>query len=28
VENLPKFTLRREDILDDQGSKVIILEKK
>jgi len=28
VENLPKFSLRREDILDDQGSKVIVLEKK
>lgn len=28
VENLPKFSLKREDILDDQGSKVIILEKK
>jgi L-ascorbate metabolism protein UlaG (beta-lactamase superfamily) len=28
VENLPKLTLRREDILDDQSSKVIILEKK
>jgi L-ascorbate metabolism protein UlaG (beta-lactamase superfamily) len=28
VENLPKFSLKREDILEDQGSKVIILEKK
>jgi len=28
VENLPKFSLRREDILEDQSSKVIILEKK
>lgn len=28
VENLPKFSLKREDILDDQGSKVILLEKK
>jgi L-ascorbate metabolism protein UlaG (beta-lactamase superfamily) len=28
VENLPKLTLRREDILEDQSSKVIILEKR
>lgn len=28
VENLPKFSLKREDILEDQGSKVIVLEKK
>ncbi len=28
VENLPKFSLKREDILEDQGSKVLILEKK
>jgi L-ascorbate metabolism protein UlaG (beta-lactamase superfamily) len=28
VENLPKFSLKHEDILEDQGSKVIILEKK
>jgi L-ascorbate metabolism protein UlaG (beta-lactamase superfamily) len=28
VENLPKFSLKREDILEDQSSKVIILEKK
>jgi hypothetical protein len=28
VENLPKFTLRREDILEDQSTKVIVLEKK
>jgi len=28
VENLPKFSLKKEDILEDQGSKVIILEKK
>jgi len=28
VENLPKFSLKREDILEDQTSKVIILEKK
>ena len=28
VENLPKFSLKPEDILEDQSSKVIILEKK
>lgn len=28
VENLPKLALKREDILEDQSSKVIILEKK
>lgn len=28
VENLPKFSVKREDILEDQGSKVIVLEKK
>jgi L-ascorbate metabolism protein UlaG (beta-lactamase superfamily) len=28
VENLPRFTLKKEDILEDQGSKVIVLEKK
>ena len=28
VENLPKFSLKREDILEDQSSKVIVLEKK
>ncbi len=28
VENLPKFSLKREDILDNQSSKVIVLEKK
>jgi L-ascorbate metabolism protein UlaG (beta-lactamase superfamily) len=28
VERLPKFSLKKEDILEDQGSKVIILEKK
>lgn len=28
VENLPKFSLKREDILEDQAPKVIILEKK
>ncbi|MCX6704794.1 MAG: MBL fold metallo-hydrolase, partial [Candidatus Woesebacteria bacterium] len=28
VENLPKFSLKREDILDDQGSKVIVLERR
>jgi L-ascorbate metabolism protein UlaG (beta-lactamase superfamily) len=28
VENLPKFSIKREDILEDQGSKVILLEKK
>jgi L-ascorbate metabolism protein UlaG (beta-lactamase superfamily) len=28
VENLPKFSLKREDIEDNQSSKVIVLEKK
>jgi len=28
VENLPKFSLKKEDILEDQTSKVIVLEKK
>jgi L-ascorbate metabolism protein UlaG (beta-lactamase superfamily) len=28
VERLPKFTLKPEDILEDQSSKVIVLEKK
>jgi len=28
VENLPKLTLKREDILDDQSNKVVVLEKK
>lgn len=28
VENMPKFSLKREDILEDQNTKVIILEKK
>ena len=28
VENLPKLTIKREDILDNQGSKVIVLEKR
>jgi L-ascorbate metabolism protein UlaG (beta-lactamase superfamily) len=28
VERLPKFSLKKEDILEDQGSKVIVLEKK
>ena len=28
VENLPKFTIKKEDILDDQNTKVIVLEKK
>jgi L-ascorbate metabolism protein UlaG (beta-lactamase superfamily) len=28
VENLPKFSLKKEDILEDQSSKVIVLEKK
>lgn len=27
-ENLPKFSIKKEDILDDQNSKVIVLEKK
>lgn len=28
VENLPKFTVKREDIIEDQLAKVIVLEKK
>src|SRR3989344_1477469 len=28
VENLPKFTIKKEDILEDQNTKVIVLEKK
>ena len=28
TENLPKFTLKKEDILEDQNTKVIVLEKK
>ena len=28
VENLSKFSIRKEDVLEDQSSKVIILEKK
>lgn len=28
VENLPKFTIKREDILEDQSTKVIVLEKR
>jgi len=28
VENLPKFTIKKEDILEDQSTKVIVLEKK
>jgi len=28
VENLPKFSIKREDILDNQSSKVIVLEKR
>jgi L-ascorbate metabolism protein UlaG (beta-lactamase superfamily) len=28
VENLPKFSIKREDILEDQGSKVIVLNTK
>lgn len=28
VENLPKFTLKKEDILEDQNTKVIVLERK
>ncbi len=27
-ENLPKFTIKKEDIIEDQSSKVIILERK
>jgi len=27
-ENLPKFSVKKEDIMDDQGTKVVILEKK
>jgi L-ascorbate metabolism protein UlaG (beta-lactamase superfamily) len=28
TENLPKFSLKKEDILEDQSTKVIVLEKK
>jgi L-ascorbate metabolism protein UlaG (beta-lactamase superfamily) len=28
VENLPKFTIKHDDIIDNQSSKVIVLEKK
>lgn len=28
TENLPKFTIKKEDILEDQNTKVIVLEKK
>jgi len=28
VENLPKFAIKKEDILEDQNTKVIVLEKK
>jgi L-ascorbate metabolism protein UlaG (beta-lactamase superfamily) len=28
VENMPKFSIRREDIIEDQGSKVIVLNTK
>jgi L-ascorbate metabolism protein UlaG (beta-lactamase superfamily) len=28
VENLPKFTIKKEDILEDQTTKVIVLERK
>lgn len=28
VENLPKFTLKKEDIMEDQNTKAIVLEKK
>jgi len=28
VENLPKFSIKKEDILEDQNTKVIVLEKK
>ncbi len=28
VENLPKFSIKREDIIEDQSTKVIVLEKK
>lgn len=28
VENLPKFSVKKEDIIEDQSTKVIILEKK
>jgi L-ascorbate metabolism protein UlaG (beta-lactamase superfamily) len=28
TENLPKFSLKKEDILEDQNTKVIVLEKK
>lgn len=28
VENLPKFSIKKEDIIDDQSTKVIVLERK
>lgn len=28
VENLPKFTIKKEDIIEDQSTKVIVLERK
>lgn len=28
VENLPKFSVKKEDILEDQSTKIIVLEKK
>ena len=28
VENLPKFSIKKEDILEDQNTKVVVLEKK
>lgn len=28
VENLPKFSIKKEDILEDQNTKVIVLERK
>jgi L-ascorbate metabolism protein UlaG (beta-lactamase superfamily) len=28
VENLPKFSIKREDILEDQNTKIVLLEKK
>ena len=28
VENLPKFSIKKEDITDDMSSKIVVLEKK
>jgi len=28
TENLPKFSIKKEDILEDQSTKIIVLEKK